>query len=325
MKINASMIDELTDSDKTRRARLNDAMEILAHNVWFEYKRAQDMFDLFDVAYLQACRHFENPDLHSDLRPISFFLTGEINTGKTTLVVKYMNYCAKMVKDDQNLYSESDVLYFETPVRVSLKRMFASLLEKFNISISGRSYDNLHPDRLIDLIVKEFRKRRVKIMFLDEIQNMIKADLDDKEDIFTGFKKLANQSQTRLILIGTPDAIELFRAAKWVDERFRILILPRWEISEEYLDLLYSIHQAYVSILPDWDLVDKDGMVNGETAKYLHDLSDGRLGKLIQTITQAAVHALLQNRTNISNVDYDAVQTIKYFIKDGKIIEKMIL
>lgn len=322
--IKAPKFDELTENDIMRRTRLNQAIQILNHNVWFEYKKALEIFDEFDVAYLQACKYYENPGENADIRPISLFLSGEINTGKTTLVVKYMNYCEQIAKREKGTYSENDVLYFDTPVHASFKYMFSYMLERLNINNQGKNIKEMHTDRLIDLIIKELRKRKVKVLFLDEIQNLVKITVDEKEDIFNGFKKLANQSQTRLILVGTPSSMDLFKDAKWVDERYRVLLLPKWDITKEYLDLLFSIHQAYEDFLPDWDLVDKAGMVNKDIALYLHNLSDGRLGKLIQTIRYAAVRALSQNRTNVTVEDYDYVQPIKYSVKDGKIIESLI-
>jgi len=283
-----------------------------------------EIFDEFDVAYLQACKYYENPAENSDIRPIFLLLIGDINTGKTTLVVKFMNYCELIAKQEDEKYSENDVIYIETPVHASFKRMFASLLERLNGNNQAKLVKDIHTDRLIDLVIKELRRRKVKILFIDEIQILVKASLDDKEDILNGFKKLANQSQTRLILVGTPQATELFKGTRWVDERFRALVLPKWKVNEEYIDLLFSIYQAYVEYLPDWDLVNKQGMVNEITARHLHEMSDGRLGKLIQIIRTAAVHALSRNKTNITDEDYDASKTIAYSVKDGKIIESPI-
>ncbi len=322
--IRAPNLNELTENDKKRRARLEYAIQILQHNTWFEYQRALEIFDEFDIAYLQACRYYENPGENSDIRPIFLLLNGEINTGKTTLVVKYTNYNEQMAKQSHGKYGENDILYIETPVRVTFKRMFASMLERLSGSNQAKILRDIHTDRLIDLIIKELRKRKLKILFIDEIQILVKASLDDKEDIFNGLKKLANQSQTRLILIGSPPATELFKDARWIDERVRVLELPKWEINKEYIDLLFSIFHAYGDFLPDWDLVDKEGMVNEETARSLHSLSDGRLGKLIQIIRTAAVHALIHNKTSIDKSDYEAAQTITYSIKDGKIIERPI-
>jgi len=321
--IRAPTIDDLTEIDIKRRDRINYATQILTYKVWFEYKKALEIFDEFDVAYIQAYGYFENPQESSDIRPISLFLSGEINTGKTTLVVKYMSYCKKIAEIEGRTFSEDDIKYFETPVRVTFKRMFASILEEFGIPIRGSALRGLHTDVLINMIIKELRIRKVKLLFLDEIQNLLKADLEDKDDIFNGFKKLTNQSQTRIILVGTPNSIDLFRDAKWVDERFKVIALPRWNFkSREWIDLLFAIYQAYKDFFPDWDLVKPDGKVNKEISMYLHEISGGRLGKLIQTIQYAAVHALLHNKTDITKANYEAILPIKYYVKDGKILEK---
>jgi hypothetical protein len=194
-------------------------------------------------------------------------------------------------------------------------------LAKFGNDIHWKK--EIHTDRIIDLLIQELRKRKVKLLFIDDIQNMLNTNQADRNDIFDGFRKIANLSQTRLILVGLPTAYKLFADSNWVDERYRALVLPEWDShSREYIDLLFTIRNAYGDFLPDWDIVNSDGTINKEIALFLHSLSGGRLGKLIQTIQQAAVHALTCNRTNIMKEDYTKVQTLRYFIKDGQIMNE---
>jgi hypothetical protein len=320
--IRAPKIEDLTENDLKRRVRLENAVLILVNNAWFEYLKALEIFDQFDLAYLQACNSFEDLEKNSDIRPINIVLYGEKNTGKTTLSVKYRSYCENIAKKKGYSFSKNDLKYFEIPVRVTFKRMFASILEKFGIIIRGSALRSIHTDVLIDKIIEELRAKQVKILFLDEIQNLLKANKDDKEDIFIGFKKLTNQSQTRLILMGTPDIIDLFRDVDWVDERFRILHLPPWDLNEEFLDLLYSIFEAYMDFFPDWDIINEDGKIDEGRGTFLHTLSEGRLGKLIQTIKYGAVSALLNHRTNIIDEDYNTILNVNYSVKDGNIVTK---
>ena len=318
--IRAPNLNDLTETDLIRRDRINQAKEILIYKVWFEYKKASEIFDEFDIAYIQACDYFNNPEANADIRPISLVLSGEINTGKTTLVRKYINYCYKIAEVEVRQISEDDIKYFETPVRVTFKRMFAAILEEFGVAIKPSVLRSTHTDVLINMIIEELKTNKVKLLFLDEIQNLLQAELEDKRDIFNGLKKLTNQSQTRLILVGTPQALKLFKEAQWVDERFRVLTLPRWDYkTKEWLDLLSNIYTAYKDFFPKWDLITKEGKVNKSRSIYLYNLSGGRLGKLIQTIQQAAVHAILNNKENITKEDYEAILPIKYYVKDGKI------
>lgn len=322
-KIRAPRIDDLTDADLKRRERLNYAVQILTYNVWFEYKKALDIFDEFDIAYLQAYRYFENPEEYTDIRPISLFLVGKLNTGKTTLINKYRHYSEKIAKIDGRRYSKYDIIIAEAPVGITFNGMFTSLLANFSIDLPSKK--EIHTDRLIDQLIEELQKRKVKLLFIDDIQNMVKIDQADINDIFDGFRKIANLSQTRLILVGLPTAYKLFENSNWVDERYRALVLTEWDsYSKEYIDLLYTIRNAYGDFLPEWDIVNKDGKINKDVAMFLHSLSAGRLGKLIQTIQQAAVRALTCNRTNILKDDYTAVQTLRYFMKDGQIMKEQI-
>lgn len=324
MKISAKMIrapriDELTEEDLKRREKTNYAVQILNCNVWFEYNRALEIFDELDIAYLQACRYFENPNEFVDIRPISYFLVGKINTGKTTLINKYNHYARKIAKIEGRHFSENDIIIIDAPVGITFKGMFTNILAKLGVDIPWKK--EMPTDRVIEQLIQELRKRKVKLLFIDDIQNMVEISQADKNDIFDGFRKIANLSQTRLVLVGLPEAYALFCNSNWIDERYRALVLSEWDAhSKEYMDLLYSIRDAYGDFLQDWDLVNENGLMNRDIALFLHTLSGGRLGKLIQTIQQAAVHALLLNKTNITKEDYTAVQTIRYLIKDGQIM-----
>lgn len=165
--------------------------------------------------------------------------------------------------------------------------------------------------------------RKVKLLMIDEIQNLFDYDQETQRDILNGLKKLTNQSQTRIIMAGTPSAGSFFRSAEWVEERFLPLTLPEWHINKEYLDLLYSIHDAYCEHLPNWDLVSIDGTVNKKIALLLHELSEGRLGKLIQIIQRGIIRALLKNRTNVIKSDYKYAfhRSTELMIEDLKLDE----
>lgn len=315
-KIKAPLIDELTDSDRERRKQSEDAVQILTYNKWFEYERARDGIKEFDILYLQAVAGYNNPEISSEIRPLSIFLAGEINTGKTTLVTRYENVCEALAKEAGRSYTKYDILYYITPVRVTLKQMFAGILrEKFGITIQGGALKNIHTNTLIDRLTTELHEKKVKLLIIDEIQLLIRASKEDKRDIFEGLKKLVNQNKTRLILVGTMKAFELFQKADWVEERFRAFILPSWDEGKEYLDLLKSLYEEYVEFVLDWNLLLPNGKVNTKLGHFLHVFSGGRLGALIQAIRFGIVSALLHGRT--CPTEYDYKQT--FYIKDGEI------
>jgi len=243
-----------------------------------------------------------------------------MNIGKTALVTKYMNYCELIAKEEGREYSKFDIMYFETPVRVTFKQMFASLLgTKFGLPIKGSALRSIHTNTLIDNLVEELREHKVKLLFIDEIQNLLEADKEDKKAIFNGLKRLTNQSQTRMILVGTPSAIKLFQGSDWVMERYRILELPKWKENKEYMDLLLSIYRAYGDFFPNWNLVDSNGKVNKAIGTYLYTLSEGRLGKLIQIVRYGGVNALLNGRENITREDYKSVFRVDFIEENGEI------
>jgi hypothetical protein len=77
-----------------------------------------------------------------------------------------------------------------------------------------------------------------------------------------------------------------------------------------------------MDFFPDWDIINEDGKIDEGRGTFLHTLSEGRLGKLIQTIKYGAVSALLNHRTNIIDEDYNTILNVNYSVKDGNIVTK---
>ncbi|NMC04860.1 MAG: AAA family ATPase [Candidatus Lokiarchaeota archaeon] len=242
--IDAPLVTDVTDEEVETRKTIRSAMGILSKNIWFDYKKAKEIIREFEIAYIKACRYFENPQTSTDIRPISLFLTGDINTGKTSLVVKYNNLCQQLAKIEGKIYSKWEIIVKDTPVKATAEQMFLTLLDTLGVQVQYDNHSKPHLDVLIGLLIKELRKKEVKMLFLDDIQD-INKDPAQREYILTGLRKISNLSQTRLVLVGTPEAIEIFQDANWVDERFKPLVLPAWDYSKEYLDMLYTTNFFY--------------------------------------------------------------------------------
>jgi archaellum biogenesis ATPase FlaH len=330
-------MDRITDKVRERRNRVRLAVKLVDFPFWFDYRRADEVFILLDTAYVETERAQDpvNPSV-ADIRPLGLIIFGDINNGKTTLIAKYVHECKLLWKEEHlgEEWNELTIVYYEIAARATIKRVIAGILGKFGITIDDRALQTIKTDTLVNRLVDELKRNNVKLLIIDELQDLIVAPKEDISDIFIALKKITNQSKTRLVLVGTNDAIEVLKKAEtvqvkgkmkpWIDERFRRAELPKWELNEELRDILYTVWESYHEILPDWNMFSKKDNEKA-SADYaaiglIHKLSNGRLGKMLQIIRYAAIRALIKNRTTIIEEDYLKVFNIKYVVKDGQIV-----
>ena len=314
--INAKGLDDVSEDDLNLVMIKDNVREILEFRPWFDYPLAKTIIKKLGRVYTEAI-------IDEEIRPLSYFIYGDINSGKTTLVTRYRNIMKKLKG-----FQIDDILYFEIPVRATLKQVFAKILAKLGKKITGNALRNTHTQDLVDSIIEELERRKVKILFIDELQDLIVATNEDKRAIFTGFKKILNNCSTRLVLIGTPAAKDLLYLDDWIDERLIVLDIPKWKDGQDFRKLLLAIYKAYVPFVPDWDLIavksDNKIEYNYPIVQLLLKLSGGRLGKLLQIIQYSIIEAVEKDQSNILLENYQDIfnQSVKYVIEKGKIVRK---
>ncbi|MFW9996002.1 MAG: TniB family NTP-binding protein [Candidatus Odinarchaeota archaeon] len=316
-KIQAAGLDEITRDDINLITTDDDILEILEFQPWFDYELAKEIF-------IKLGRMYDEAIIDKEIRPLSYFICGDINSGKTTLVTRFRN-----IMEKRHGYKEDDVRYYEVPVRATLKRVFAGILTLFGEKITGNALRNVHTQDLVDMIIERLERNKVKVLFIDELQDLVVASPDDKKAIFTGFKKILNNCSTRLVLIGTTNARDLLYLDEWIDERLVVIDIPLWEDGEPFRELLAKIYKAYKPFVPDWDLFEvKEGKIAGynyPVILLLLEISSGRLGKLLQIIRYVIIETIQKGQTNISVDDYQDIfnSNVKYEIKNGAIVKKV--
>lgn len=321
--INAQKIDDLSENDRNRRDIIEQASQILSNKIWFELSKCREILERLNKNFIQIHRCYENSKETNDAFPFYLFLSGDTNTGKTTLAVKFMEYYKIVENEIKIIFSDDDIRYFELPIKITLKELLSVILEKFGIRIRGVALNNIDNELLINRIIKELNLRKVKFLIFDDIQNILKVNNEMLKEIFKVIDKILSNAPTRFIFIGNSKEIDFIKNYIKPKDYFIEMYIPPLKYNEEYLNLLYTLYKIYKNFLPNWDLIDNQGYINQNIAKYLFKLSMGRVGALIQTIRYAAVYALLQKKSNISVEDYEKVQPIKFVIKNGKILQKL--
>lgn len=337
--LNAPRKTEVTIRDIQQRNNVLYATQIFEYDAWFEYSTATKILNILDTMYLEAKQSYSNKkdgEQVNEVRSLGLLLFGKINSGKTTLCIRFQNRTKLLEINNGEIWSDYNIVYYEIDCRMSLKSFLSILLEKVGgLRVSNRALQNINTTTLIESITHELSVREIKILIIDEIQDLLSSHESEIQDIFIALKKIVNKSYTRVVLVGTPKAYDVLRKADetttvsnpWVDERFRVTELKL--TNEEFADLLFSLQNAYQNVLISWMPYNQttgkwrsiivDSKKTMPEINYLFDLCEGKAGKLIQLIKYSAINALLDNRTDIQLSDYEDVFNYNYSLGSGQI------
>ena len=90
------------------------------------------------------------------------------------------------------------------------------------------------------------RKKKVRMLFIDEVQKLLESRRENLRDVLNGLKGLSNQAKIPIVLIGTQDAAATIYIDAQVANRYPRWELSPWEYSEEFRDFL----NTFESLLP---------------------------------------------------------------------------
>ena len=110
MELNLPKLDDLTEDDIKMGKRAEYAMELLEFRGWFDYARAREIISQMYYAFLEAEQAQElvvkiDEELTgkvADIRPLGIIVFGDINSGKTTLAIRFQNITPLLWKKSES-------------------------------------------------------------------------------------------------------------------------------------------------------------------------------------------------------------------------------
>ncbi|MBD3216129.1 MAG: AAA family ATPase [Candidatus Lokiarchaeota archaeon] len=200
-------------------------------------------------------------------------LVSPTNNGKTTMIRKFI---VKYSPDIGNL------VYVETPERTTLKEFYVEILNTLGYPAkSTRSTGDLRRKILVGL-----ENQKVKMLFFDEIQNLLDSRRDHKRDILNGLKSLNNRAQIPIVLVGIETAKEILDLDKQVADRYPAIEMPLWE---DGTDDYYNLLATFEALLP---LKKPSNLHSVNIAKRLHAVSEGKIGRITTIIRKCGIKAI---------------------------------
>lgn len=208
-------------------------------------------------------------------------IVGETNNGKSRIIRHFMEKHPPRDKENGG-GSEHAVLMIQAPPVPDEKRLYASILSRLGSPVTGYQSTGLQ----YLAVEKVLRGVNLKMLIIDEIQHLISGSTNKHRECLTALKFLSNDLQISLVGAGIRTAhYALANFDPQLENRFKPILLPRWNYGEELARLLMSFEK----LLP---LRRPSNLAEPKVARAIADLCDGKIGEIWTLLGLAAIEAI---------------------------------
>lgn len=255
--------DSLLLTDKER-------IEKIRSSRWIGYTNAKKIIDKLDDL-------LTHPKTH---RMPNMLIVGETNNGKTMIVNRFRSQ--HLAYDNANGDGITlPVLLIQAPPAPDEGRFYNVILDKLFASYKV----NDRVDKKCQQVINLLSRLNVKILVIDEIHHVLAGNLNKQRHFLNTIKYLGNELQIPIVGVGIKEAFNAIQTDPQLANRFEPVLLPRWELNNEFLKLLASFEK----MLP---LKEASNLAKTDLSIELFNMSEGIIGELNTVLTKAAVKAV---------------------------------
>lgn len=219
----------------------------------------------------------------------NLLLVGETNNGKSVLLNRFRQlHKPYATPDEEKLVCP--LVIVNAPEVPEVKKFYEKLLRQFNAPyrVSERAD---HLERQVFHIIKHLD---VRMLIIDEIQDMMVGSSTKQRIFLNILKGIANELQIVIVAAGTMEARHAMSADPQMANRFVQKFLPKWHYAEDYLRLLASFER----LLP---LRKPSGLTDPAIAERIYAITEvGTIGEFAGAITMAAIAAIRSGEERIT-------------------------
>jgi hypothetical protein len=242
----------------------------LRQDRWIDYPRAARVLQLLNEMH-------ETPQRN---RMPCLLLHGDSGMGKSMVIEKFRR-THPAVYDRKTGIEHYSVISMEMPASPSQRRFYAQLLQTINAPY--RPSDRL--EALEFTTIKLLTVIQPRILFVDEIHNLLSGTPREQRAALNLLKFLSNKLNCCIVVSGTQDALATLQSDDQMVSRFRPFELARWKENDEFRGFV----QAFEKTLP---LRQKSGLGEQPFVQALPAASHGVTGSIVEILTGAARAAI---------------------------------
>ena len=218
------------------------------------------------------------------IRSRGMLLYGDSNNGKTAILKKFYRDFSKdeYIDEDGDLIHLMPIVYVISESSSDESVMFSKILSAMNVPVNHKEKVTKKKEE----VIYNLGIMKTKLIIIDEIQNVLQGPYNKMTQLITSLKTLNNTTAIPIILAGTQDAMSAISIDNQTKSRFKPLELPNWNNDENFSRFITTI-EAMLPLKKASNLYQ-----NYEVLTYLHELSNGCIGEVIDILKDASIYAI---------------------------------
>ncbi|MFC5527670.1 TniB family NTP-binding protein [Rhodanobacter ginsengisoli] len=222
-------------------------------------------------------------------RAPGLIVTGATNSGKTTLGCSILKAYSQLAPSSFIGSVRPCAVMIELSGLATSRAVYGRILEQINAPVNCNA-------RVADrelVVTMTLRNINCRLLILDETQDVLKTSERDQQRVLDAIKYLMNSLKMPVLAMGVEQAGKAFDSDQHLRARFSEIKLPAWRDNDDLIDLLASLE-------PNLLLQGDVNLRTREMITKLLELSDGKLGYIIDIVKNAAIEAIISGKETIT-------------------------
>lgn len=273
-------------TDNAKQALLQSESDRIRHVCsarWIGYKQAEVI-----LAKLEDL--FNYPKTH---RMPNLLIEGETNNGKTMIIERF-KFIHPPCDNEEGEAISYPVLVVQAPPLPDEGRLYNRILEGINAPYRERD----RPDAKLFELIRLLEQIGTKILVIDEIHDMLAGPEKKRHQVLNAIKSLGNRLKIIIVAVGTERATNVFQSDPQLTNRFRRMLLPKWErVTTPGKIAFKGLLERFEKTLPLWK---PSNLSQDKIANKLIIMSEGLLGELSAVLSEACIAAIKSKSERIT-------------------------
>lgn len=218
----------------------------------------------------------------------NFLIVADSNNGKTEVIDRLL--ARHPVREQRGgQCAHMPVVAVQTPTKPLARMLYKTILDKVHAPYS----DSAKEEVLRRQVTKILGQVGTRLLVMDEFHDILSGPVSKQREFLVAIKHLSNDLQISLVAAGTRKAFDALQKDEQLANRFDPLLLPRWEVGDEYRRLLASFEK----LLP---LRRASGLADPRLALHILTMAEGTIGATAEVLRRAAKAAITTGAERIT-------------------------
>ena len=214
-------------------------------------------------------------------------ISAQTNNGKTRLMKHFLSL--HQATETSGGTITVPVFYLQCPSIPEESRLYSAILLK----LCKKFRPTAPAQEKLVLILDALSKIEIRILALDEVNFAEVGTAAKQKRFLNALRYLANELRISIVCLGTEEMMRVISSVPSVENRFRPMVLPRWQTDQESRKLLASFEK----IIP---LKCPSELQTSTLSSKLLTRSEGTIGELKMLLAAAATDAMRNGTERIT-------------------------